>query len=702
MKITQAICIVLCLFFTSIESHAYVGIKKFELKTTSATLNIDTDGNLKITPNEKNSPQISTSAYDLWQVTLKNTSTNMEQKFHPGKNMLIRQQGDEVQFIQNGFMNGEDLIKAKAVFSISVKNDGFCFSGNLTSNTTNWTFKSLTYPIINGIIINPKNTDIYWPHGLGEHYNNPNSFNTRSSWYPSAMGASMPWFTITSTDGGLYIGCHDTTQSAKNFNLTYEPSNNTLRESIMIPIYDDKCDIPDIFIKSYSGKWYEASKFYRSWYNKHFTIPSPPEWVKDDPGMLLCILKQQNLNVMWSYKDIDRLCDVADKLNLNTIALFGWAVGGHDHLYPNYQPDNLLGGTEVLKTAIEKAHKRGKKIIIYANGKIMDVSTDYYRYNGIETIILKENGQPDIQFYRKQKNNTPVIFAQACTGSVVWRNTMYHLGQQANYLGADGILYDQLGVLRPLLCFSPYHDHRPGEADPKYRLEMVDEISKEIKDRNPNFIIMTEATNDVMLRGIDYTHGYGVATAPSDVAFPELYRYTFPELIETQRNPNPMITRTDANFAAVFGLRHELESRYPSDVKYLVNGILPNHKDYENVVSPPNVDKMNLVSIKKAEEYVHDLIKFENENSKFFRRGKYIALDGIDIKADAGIKASGFLSDDKIGVVIWNKNMDSKSSFSVKIKGYKLVGAKEIENSNVLALSPLPPNSLRLLVYEKN
>src|SRR5690606_32229486 len=99
---------------------------------------------------------------------------------------------------------------------------------------------------------------------------------------------------------------------------------------------------------------------------------------------------------------IDKLCDVAEAYNLGTVALFGWGFGGHDHLYPFYTPDNTMGGRSALEAAIKRAQQRGIKIIIYANGKIMDTSTDFYAYYGHETMVIQKNLQPEIQYYIKQ------------------------------------------------------------------------------------------------------------------------------------------------------------------------------------------------------------------------------------------------------------------------------------------------------------
>jgi hypothetical protein len=670
------------------------------LKTSTATLSIDQKSNLKIVHNNGQIIQVNTPVNKLWKIILKNRNNNREFILMPEKVTAVTMTGNTINLKPGNIKIENNPLALEIQFSISVRDDAFSFSGSIKNSSDEWMVKDLDYPVLSGITFNDAGTSIYWPVGLGQCFTDPSSFGSRNIRYPSGMGAAMGWFAVNSQKAGLYVGSHDVQQETKVFNLEYDKVAKTFQAFINTTVCRDEYTIPEMIIKTYDGEWYQAAKFYRTWYDRNFKVASQPDWVKDDAGWLLAILKQQNMEVMWPYKKIDQLCDVAERFNLTTIGLFGWTLGGHDHLYPNYTPCNLMGGIDELKSAIERAHKRGIKIIIYANGKIMDTSTDYYDYNGYETMLVMENKQPQIQYYIKQKKATPVIFAQGCTGSHVWRKTMYDLGLQAASLGADGILYDQVGIMGVNLCYSDHHDHFVGGGDEANRLQMMNEARKVAREINPDFIIMTEGTNDKIIEGIEYHHGCGVGFQPSSDAFPSLFRYTFPELLTTQRNPNPMITRTDANFSAVYGLRHEIETRYAGDVDYLLNGTLPTPAAYSNVVSIPDLKKMNLQPAKEAEKYVHTLIEFENQNSDFFRRGKFIGSEGIDFSGE-DILVTGFQNGNKLGVVVWNKSETEKRQCSVMVSDYQLKGASEPGVAQVDPKAPVDKNTIRLLVYEK-
>lgn len=676
--------------------------EKLELKTTEATLVVDQKGILKIIQNKGQGIQINTSLDDLWKIVLINNLKNKEYEFTPEKNFSINKSRDVIRLSVNSFTVENKVLPVNAEFTISVKDDAFCFSGSLKSESDEWIFKELIYPDISGIKINDKNVKIYWPHDFGQCFNDPGAFGNRSFEYPSVEG-TMSWFSLNSPEEGLYLGSHDPLQGAKKFNLTYNDADRSFNTGVFFPVYSSEFLVPDIMIKPYSGRWYSASKFYRGWYDRNFKIASVAHWANDCEGYMLTILKQQNGEVMYNYKDVDKLCDIAEKLNFRLIGFWGRGVGGHDHLYPNYMPDNLSGGREEMKKAIARAHERGFKVIVYTNGKIMDTSTDYYLYNGIETILLTESGQPKLELWKKHENSTPYIFATACPGSALWRKTLLDLAIDAQSLGADAFYIDQLAQCSPvsLMCFSEHHDHKlPQEGYSKYRIMMMHDIREKMKENDPEFSIMTEGINDAMLADADLFQG-----APGNIndpnGFPELFRYTFPEVIGVTANADPGLERSDANHEAVYGLRHEIMSRYPADADYLQHGNIPTKESYSNITGPPDIKKFTEASAEEVTAYTHDLFQFENDNADYFRSGKFIDEEGIKISGNE-IMGKGFINGGKIGVVVWNKHLSEKRDFSVSVEGYRLAKATEPGKPEINAFSPLDANSIRLLIFERD
>lgn len=686
-------------FFTPNESFADSN-EKITLMTSDATLSIDKKGNLSIVHTQAEI-YLNSSTSNLWAITLKNANTNKEMVLEPGEDVEVKKSGEYIELIKNDFNSGNNILPIVVKFTIEVKNDAFCFSGVLHSNAKEWILKELTFPVFSNLSFNNKDIRIYWPNSLGECFDNHKQFGARYFEYPGTHG-SMAWFSINTPENGIYIGGHDPEMGSKTFHLDCRDINY-FNTSVSFPINNNQFTIPEIFIKPYSGDWHVASRYYRDWYDKNFQLAKVPQWMRDNAGLMLNILKQQNGSVMWSYKDIDRLCDIGEKLNLNLIGLWGWAVGGHDRLYPNYAPDNLMGGRMELEKAIKRAQQRGFKVICYSNGTIMDTSTDYYLYNGKETLQLTENSRPNIEYYLKHTNTTPVVLARACPGSALWRKTIMDLASNAQSLGMDAFYIDQVGVRSPVMCFADNHEHGlPQEAYTKYRFQMMKEVRNKMQETDPEFPIITEGTVDALLPYVDAFHGLGSGQSVSQNGFPELFRYTFPESIIIQLNSSPATKRSDINFATVYGLRHEIMSRYEPDVEYLKYGKIPTDKDYKNyyISAPPDLSTFDSSS-KETQSYTHSVIQFENDNSSFFRRGKFIDQEGIKING-TDILAKGFINGEKIGVIVWNQNISEKRNFSISVPGYKLIKSSEPNKPEVDANSILDANSLRLLVFEKN
>ena len=698
----------------SMNGFAQNAAKGIGLSTNTSLLNISSEGMLTITDSKTGKAILSTPVGNLWQITSQNKkeSTLLTPKVYSltaSKKAEVQKRGADILIKYTGLAAVNTPLPMEATFNIAVQDNAFVFTAQLHSTSTEWEFRELTYPIFNDIPADAQNTKVYWPNGLGQCFENPQSFKEQAFDYPGGKG-TMQWFSINSDDRGLYIGSHDPERGKKHFRMTYNAQSSSFSAELQLPAFAAHYASPNIIVKPYTGTWHVAADNYRQWFDQAFKMPIIPDWVKKDTGWLLAVLKQQNGHVMWTYADIEKLCDLAQERGLTTIGLFGWANGGHDNLFPNFIPDNLMGGRQALTEAIKKAHGRGIKIILYANAFMFDVSTEYYRYNGNDAALMQENQTPVLMSVRKYFDATPVVFAMASPSSKLWRKTMFDLALQAHELGADGILYDQMGVKEATLDFSRLHDHTlPQEAFTKYRVQMLNEIRSAMKKISPDFIIMTEATNDAVLTEIDYHHGWGIGSAIDPIGFgtnlhtfTSMYRYTFPELIETQRNASPMITRSEANFSAVFGLRHEIETRYDEDVNYLLHETLPDSNSYSNVwYYPPVPQKIKERPAKEATKYLHDLIAFENQHAEFFRLGTFIDEKGFTVTGK-NIVAKGFVNGNRLGIVVWNTDEKEKNTFRIDISGYDLAEVKEINTPTISVNAPLTQNSIRLLVYTKN
>ncbi|ANE48520.1 hypothetical protein SY83_22055 [Paenibacillus swuensis] len=580
-------------------------------------------------------------------------------------------------------------------------------------NEQAWYIREVVGVKLSGIQASGENSNLYWPNGLGQRFRGFQAIGSRSMSYPSGTG-TMPWFALAcENSGGLYFGTHDPDKGKLDIHANHNELLDVLDVSVKHHPYiqpGGSWNSPTFVIQAFQGTWHEAAQIYRSWYDSHASIITPPQWVRRSSGWLLSVMKQQNGEVMWDYHSgIDQLCQVAEERGLDTLGLFGWAHGGHDRCFPDFIPDQLMGGKEALRKALGRAKERGMRTILYANGVIMDLMTEFYRYHGNDAALLLENQELQVSSVRKFRSATPVPFAMGCTGSDVWQNRMLELAIQAYELGADGILFDQIGVYGPDECHNPNHKHKtPATAYTTERSQIIHSIATHMRSLSPDFAIMTEGIHDSVLSGISYVHGWGCGFRPEEThasageePFPEMFRYTFPELPMTQRHPTAMMDRYYANFAVLYGLRFELETRYRADVQYLLQDKLPESEDYEDVVYyPPDHELMRSIPPAEAKQYLRQVIEFCKKYSDYLWEGRFLDTTGFElIGLSEGLTAKAYAAGDRIAVLVWNSS-STELNCSIRAGRRSLFGCADPDGESVDAASPIPPQSVRLYLFQ--
>ncbi len=650
--------------------------------------------------------------------------------------------GGKRRYVYDSLTDGQFTWKVAVALESRAVPGGVAWRGEVVNNDPGLRVTAFDGPFSDGMRVDPAAAALYLPEGLGRRLNHFPSERELSSlapskgwmalaqWrnagggtaaldtgiYPSAR-YPMPWGALETGFGTRYAGVHDAAAAPKRLHLRWIPNDNAavfaFKHLFSLPA-GGGWKIPETVFAKVDGDWHAAASRYRAWYDSvHAVRAAAPDWTRDLTGWLLVIMKQQNEELMWPYTDIPKLCDAAERNGLNCIGLFGWTVGGHDHLYPDYDADPRMGGAEALKAGIAEAHRRGIRVCIYANGQLQQVgATKFWDEHGRRLALQRKDGSFEIQTYHKYSDIPKYEFALGCLCGAAWHDRMLSLARQASGFGADAILYDQLGMFQPFECWGEGHGHTVprytyGEERPGFIRSIADAMHR----TNPGFAVFTEGLHDSVLDSIAFFHGcqYGAFDAEvksvrgraagrrgkSD-AFPEIWRYTFPELVSTMRFPTPMATRPVANYAAVMGLRHEIEARYMPDRAYLLEGKVPERKDYGTVNNLPSIASMQGVAPAKASAYLKAVCDFQRAHAKYLLRGKFVDEEGFACPAK-GVIAKRFVADDGTSAVIaWNV---SDKPQTVRIDGLgapKGVSAPAGEKAD----GPLAPDSIRLYVFK--
>ncbi|MBI5691079.1 MAG: hypothetical protein HZC55_13405 [Verrucomicrobia bacterium] len=717
-------------FAVVITTPLCVAAATLQLSTPQATLSLDARG-LSLAPANQSSPAIVAAGGPLWTMVIQTPSTPSSpgpQTTLSSSNQTSRQEtsADSFKLIYDELRDNTRTWKISLTLEFRREGDGFVARGEIANNAPGWIVREFRGPFLTGIQAPPAEFPLLWPDGLGQRYATSTGAE-RTFVYPSGRG-TMQWCSFAGAHGGLYLGSHDVTHGAKGFVVRGGAPGKPFEFSLNHQVFSNpgqRWTLPPLVVWAYRGDWHTAARHYRAWFDSVVTRRAAPAWAQAASGWVLCILKQQNGDVMWDYSDLDRLCDVADQRGLDVLGLFGWAHGGHDRFYPDYIPDPLMGGPGALKSALARARARGKRTILYANGQLCDASTDFYRYAGNEAIVLRENAEAVTSSIRKFNSSAPVVFVLGCNGAQAWEDRMLALALQAHQLGAAGILYDQLGVAGPTPCFATHHKHAsPATPHAGGRSEMLRRIADHMKRLAPDFIVATEGVHDSLLDSTPFSHGWGSGFTPPPAAFyegaarvdtaagttwpwmrdalsafPELFRFTFPEQVMTLRHATPMLDRHFANYALTFGLRHEIETRWRADVRYLKDNVVPAAKDYADCTYwPPDVPMMQGTPPAEATRYLKAVTDFARRHADLLWRGRFVDTEGFTLTG-AGLVAKAYRTEKQLGVLVWNPTGGARSA-RVDVPGARLVATSEPERPAPDPAAPLGARSVRLYVWD--
>lgn len=697
-------------------------------------LTVDEKG-ISLTPSIASCPRIRAKGAPVWAVLLQKDGRPPIQ----GDPVVLTNQGQQVkrETLPDGIrLTCQTLADAGKTWQISVslaihcRGDAFEVTGEVKNEEPGWMVCAFTGPVLDGIQADLAIHPVLLPEGFGRRISRGpeangkasapwrrvgNRFEVESS-YPSNRG-TMQWCAMAGAQGGFYLGCHDADHGAKTFSVRCDAKDHEFGLAIKHYAFcpaGKRWTLPPTVFMPYEGTWHTAARYYRAWVDSATPLRETPAWVRNASGWLLGILKQQNGEVLWDYPALESLCTVADQRGLDILGLFGWAHGGHDHLYPDYHPDPQMGGKEALRHALQEARRRGKRSILYANGQLQERDTEFWKTQGKDLAVIQRNGVSVQQTWHKYKNALAYEFDLGCLAAQGWYDRMLSLALQANELGADGILFDQLGNTGPMACYAAGHGHpTPSMVYTSDRVRLLRRIADHMKAINPEFIVMTEGLHDSVLDSISLFHGCVLGVFPvssgeiaerlrtdaASAAMPELFRYTFPEAMSTVRVPTPMLIRTMVNYACLYGFRYEIESRYAPDVRYLKENKVPEASQYEQVLSKPDIAAMHATPPEEATRYLTQVIEFQRANADVLWRGRFADQEGFAFQGP-GLIAKSYLAGNRLAVLVWNPG-GRAATFTVGVPDARLVSASEPEKGKVEPTSELAPDTVRLLLWEK-
>jgi hypothetical protein len=228
--------------FSSIASYgsSISTLYDVELETTTSKLNITTNGILNITEKQSKKIVVSTPIANLWKLSVQNKKEStlllpMVASIKPRKKAEIKNDGKSIFFVYDDLEVNNQVLPINVTFKISVRNDAYIFTSELQCNSVDWQFRELIFPVFNDIVVDNQKTKVYWPNGLGQCFESPNSFKDQAFDYPGGKG-TMQWFSINTNESGLYIGSHDAGRGKK-----YLKCHTIMSVQLFLQRYNFRC-----------------------------------------------------------------------------------------------------------------------------------------------------------------------------------------------------------------------------------------------------------------------------------------------------------------------------------------------------------------------------------------------------------------------------------------------------------------------------
>jgi len=475
-------------------------------------------------------------------------------------------------------------------FKVEITTDGelLYFTPSVENRTENVRINECFCPLADfDSLFGEKEKDVlYVPEGLGSRIVNPWEFMRRKNseyyahdpheihYHLNYPSASMSWFGIESGNHFLYVARYD--KEIRRCLLTIRqrirrnPGNLMLgMDHFPMARPGEKLDLPTTVIGVLDGDWRTAARRYRAWAEENFyQVEKKAPWIQEMTGWQRIIMRSQYGEDYLLPEDLPRVYEVGAKYGLHTLFLFGWWKEGLDRGYPGYE-ERYPGSFKEIRENIEKVQAMGGRVILVAAGHLIDPSTEWYKTVGKDLAVIDINGEairypfgpyPGAGAVRAAFGVLPMTAGCSCTQG--WRDQQMKYLKKMNDMGADCLLIDCYGIEPNRLCFNDKHEHGNRVDEEWIGHRKAFEAARNYCAEEGK-VLGTEVISDIAASYVQFVHGcdYCFTYGPGNTAFPALFRYTFPEVITTNRGVRHSHGdfRKQFKWSLVMGMRMDAE-----------------------------------------------------------------------------------------------------------------------------------------------
>jgi hypothetical protein len=697
------IAVIAMVTMASASNNSVAQSATFELSNANVDMAVDAQGKLLRLVNRKTGHNyLAHPGHELWKMYYKTSDARELEIPFIKQTAQVRKEGNAIIIAYPSLVGNVALVTASRPLKIAftlraeLKDDQISWTATIKNSETepDLEVSELWLPLVYGIGNMGKGHEadcLYWPEDGGRRIVDPytklvgtqpaagagrgrgmgRSANYRIT-YP--WPASMQWYAISNGEEGLYVGSHD--QSLMTTTLNVMGDQNGLSASMVkypfVKGGETWTSAPTIF-RLFTGDWHEGARFYSAWAHSWMPTPNAPKWMRRMNGWIIPNLKAQNGGrYNGVYSDLPKYFRNAKAAGIGMISIYGWEKQGFDNWYPEFDPDPGMGGEEGLKAAIEEIKRDGGKANLYSQGQLIDPGTAYYRNIGYKQTAKDIWGGEYRETYGGSGSGTLLtiqqnkMFGVACPLAPGWYEQLVKQFEMAQHYKVTGLMYDQIGGRPPYICYDKTHMHsKPSMAFGPGKLQNLLKLRDLIKKRDPEFAFLHELVVDVFTGIGDITQPVNYGFVPSEESFGEMFKYSFPDRIITNR--------TNSDRKACFGHGFALQWR--------MDGMM---MDTTDPIIAPYITRLNELRTKYAD---------------ILLEGKFVDNEGFTSN-NTKVASYAYLAGNKMAITLWNSGTTPQKP-EIAAKGYKLESANWQDPTWTGTDHQINPGDVAVLVFSK-
>ena len=405
--------------------------------------------------------------------------------------------------VELNWLGKEPVLATKVVCTLP-PNSGLSYWRIVVENDSGKGIRDIAFPIIGPIGVRSAAQRDYLavPCKQGVLFRNPGvNADLTDMWNDSPFMQYMGYY--TDAGSGLYLSAHNPDRVFKK--AIVEAEGGLLKAGFQYPVEHMGVTSKTRHeyygaLGAFSGDWFDASMIYRDWALRQQWAPRRTWRERNDVPVWL---KECHLSIRVSGRpeqQMPRILRLREYFGMP--ALLNWYQWHESSNFIEHGPEYRRFVWPGMKDALSELKSHDMHPVTYFCLRTWDIGLESWRAEGIQAAVKDPLGNP-VHGYWGQVSNAVVD-----PGSKVFRQkAIEECAATARFFGNDGIYADLAGTFVAPLDFSTEHGHPPGGGTWLHdgQASALKAIRQHCRRDNPDYIVMAETCNELLLDSID-TH----------------------------------------------------------------------------------------------------------------------------------------------------------------------------------------------------